>query len=193
LSPNKIPFSFDGKNLNAQKAAARRAANLVTGVTKQTKAAIRAVIVRAFSDGISPYDAARLVRSMVGLTKQQALAAYAFRVELINSGLPIARVNRRVDAYAKKALKRRALTISRTEIVGSLAEGQEAAWTQAQSQGYLLSTAKKEWMTTPIDACKICIPLDGQQVLLTQPFHSIIGPLMRPTAHPNCRCVLAPA
>jgi len=89
-------------------------------------------------------------------------------------------------------IRRRAITIARTEVIDSLSAGVEQAWTQAQGKGLLGKNAKKEWMTTPFGACNICRALNGQAVALHANFESVLGPLSRPTAHPNCRCGLAP-
>ena len=188
----KIAFSFDAENREAQRAAQRRAADLVKGVSASTKVALRKVIVQAIRDGVPPYDAARMIRGMVGMNPQQAMAAYKYRQKLINSGLSIERVDSKVERYEKKLIRQRGITIARTEIMSSLAEGAENSWFQAQGQGMLGKDAKKEWITTPIDACNICRPLDGQQVLLAESFQSIVGPILRPTAHPRCRCAVAP-
>lgn len=185
-----IAFGFDAENKAAQRAAARQAATLVTNVSTETKLAIRQLITRAIKDGIPPYDAGRLIEGMVGLNRRQMEAAYNLRIRLIDSGLPIDKVDSRVARYQAKALKQRGRMIARTEIMNSLANGTEESWMQAQAQGKIGANAKKEWIITPIDACNICRSIDGQQVALQAPFMSIKGTIQNPTAHPNCRCAI---
>ena len=187
-----ISFAFDGKNEEAQRAARKVASTLVAGVEDSTKKGIRQLIVRAIADGIPPYDAARLIKPMIGLNSVQQIDALNYRTELINSGLSQSAVDRKVNRYIQKALRRRAQTIARTEIMESLNAGQEASWNQAQSKGLLGADAKKKWITTSFGACPICKALNGEVVGVKQYFQSIIGPVLRPVAHPNCRCAVVP-
>jgi hypothetical protein len=110
-----VIFRFDGENLAAQRAAERAAAAMVTGISEQTRAALRTLIVRAIREGIPPYDAARMIVSMIGLTEQQAGAAMSYREQLINEGLSFDRINVLVDRYSAKLLRQRSVTIARTE------------------------------------------------------------------------------
>ena len=185
-------FAFDAKNKEAQRIAARRAGELIQGVSVSTKLAVRELITRSIRDGIPPYDAARMIEGMIGLNSQQMNAAYNLRTKLINSGLNITQVERRVTRYQAKALRERGRTIARTEIMSSLNAGAEESWVQAQGTGALPKEAMKEWIITPVEACQICRPLDGQQVPISAAFQSIVGPIIRPTAHPRCRCAIAP-
>jgi hypothetical protein len=100
-------FRFDGTNPHAQRAAAQKAADMVTRITTETRQAIRSLIVRSIKDGIPVYDAARAIRSMVGMNGPQAQAAMNYRAELIDSGLTIDRVNDLVDRYAEKKIRAR--------------------------------------------------------------------------------------
>lgn len=179
-------FRFDGKNLAAQRAAKKAAARAVTIVTNETKAAIRAVIVRAIADGIDPYTAARMIRPMVGMTGPQAMAAMNFLSEMQNSGLSPARIDAAMARYVAKAIRLRAKTIARTELMTALNAGANESFLQARAAGLLGHNAMKVWITTPDDACAVCIPMDGQRVPLDKEF-GIPGP----PAHPNCRCTIS--
>jgi hypothetical protein len=137
-----IAFGFDAENKAAQRAAARQAATLVTSVSVETKAALRQLIARAIKDGIPPYDAGRLIEGMVGLNRRQMEAAYNLRVRLIDSGLPIDKVDKKIARYQSKALKYRGRMIARTEIMNSLANGTEESWMQAQQQGKIGANAR---------------------------------------------------
>ena len=144
-------FRFDAQNEAWERIAERQAARLVTGVSEETRAALRALIVRSIREGIPVYDAARMIREMVGLTTKQAQAAASFRTELINSGLTPERVNTETDRYAARLLRRRAENIVRTEIMSSLNRGTLEAWRQARREGLLSRTAMKEVLVTPDD------------------------------------------
>ena len=185
-------FRFDGENIAAQRAAERQAAAMVTEISGKTRAALRALIVRAIREGIPPYDAARMIVSMIGLTEQQAGAAMSYRERLINEGLSLESVDAEVRKLTKKELRKRAVTIARTEIMGALNRGALEAYGQAQQKGLLSGDAVKEWITTPDERlCPVCAPLDGVQVPLKAMFATANGPLPGPVAHPRCRCALA--
>ncbi len=185
-------FRFDGENKRAQRVAERQAGRLVTNVSDETIAAIRSVIVRSIREGIPPYDAAKLIRGLVGMTERDAQAAMNYREEMVNSGLPIERVDKLVDRYADKKIAARADSIARTETMDALNDGALEGWAQAQDDGLLGEGATKEVIVTPDERlCPVCEPLDGVAVPLDEPFDTDNGPIMAPPFHPRCRCTLA--
>lgn len=184
-------FSFNGENKSAQKVAARQAAAMVTGISDATRDGLRALVTRSIREGIPVYDAARMIESMVGMDSRQAMAAMNYRADLIESGLTLDRVNTLTDRYVDKKIGERGETIARTEIMDALNQGSLEGYAQAQDEGLLGKDAKKEWITTPVDACDICAPLDGRQVLLGETFDTENGPVDSPPLHPRCRCALS--
>jgi hypothetical protein len=185
-------FSFDGTNEAAQRVAERVAAQMVVGISQETEAAIRMLIVRSIREGIPPYDAARLIVELIGLDERRAGAVLNYREQLINEGLSFDRVNILTDRYAAKLLRQRARVIARTEIMAALNEGARESWRQAQRDGLLGPHAVKEWITTPDERlCPLCAPMDGVQVRLKEPFQTPEGPVQGPPLHPQCRCAQA--
>lgn len=186
---NAPAFRFDGGNPSAARAAQRYAARMVVEISHETMMALRAIVVRSIREGIPPYDAARMIRPLIGLTTQQAQAVMNYRQGLIDLGLDSMRVNTLVDRYAARKLRERAETIARTETMKALNTGAREAWRQAQKTGLLGPGAVKEWITTPDERlCPVCQPMDGVQVPLGEPFRTGNGPLQGPPAHPRCRC-----
>jgi len=180
-------FRFDGLNPEAQRVAERQAAAMVTAISEETRAAIRALIARSIREGIPPYDAGRMIRGMIGLTDRQAQAAANYREELINQGLEMGRVNTLLDRYVEKKIRDRAESIARTETMAALNEGSRESWRQAQEEGLLGKDAKKEWIVTPDDRlCPNCAPMDGVQVPLEAKFHTPLGDVDGPPLHPQC-------
>ena len=188
---SKVRFGFNAKSREAQAVAKRYAAEQVDRITKETKNALKRVISASIREGIPPRDAAKQIREMVGLNRPQGLALRRYVQKLPPSLSPAAKAKAGIK-LKNKMIRRRAITIARTEVIDSLSGGVEQAWVQAQQKGLLGSNAKKEWVTTPFGACAICRALNGQSVKITGMFSSEIGPLARPTAHPNCRCGIAP-
>lgn len=164
--------------------AAKQAARMVTDITNETEAALRAIIATAIRQGIPPYDAAKLIKGLVGLTSAQGQAAINYREKLIDSGLSIDKVDAEVEQYSADLLDQRAETITRTEVMDALNEGQDEAWQQAQDEGLLTEDATKEWITTDDDVlCPECEAMDGQSVPIGDDFEDGGPPL-----HPRCRC-----
>jgi hypothetical protein len=90
--------------------------------------------------------------------------------------------------------EQRAQMIATTEITRAYAEGNKEAGEEMQRQ-YPDVQVIEIWFTNNDEkVCDICGPLDGVEVPLDDPFPSNGGvdvfgePLMRPPAHPNCRC-----
>lgn len=187
-----IRFSFDAKNREAQKIAREYSAAQITLIDTETKLAIRQIIARSIRDGIPPRDAARLIRDLVGLNRPQAiqLSDYSKRLD---PNLKASVRRKAIERLAQKLIRRRAVMIARTEVIDALNTGADVAWEQAQQQGILGKTAKKEWIATT-GACEVCLELASKgPVPLKASFGNFRGkPLYRPTAHPNCRCAVAP-
>lgn len=185
--PKLINFRFDADTPEALANAKKIAAKMIVEISKETEANIRNLIANAIAEGIPPYDAARTIRPLIGLTSAQGQAALKFRRQLIDNGLPLEKVNGQVDRYATKLLNSRADRIARTEIMDALNNGQNEAWIQAQEQGYLSVNATKEWIVTPDDVlCPECEPMDGRTVPINGEF-----PNGDPPLHPSCRCTIA--
>jgi hypothetical protein len=138
-----IAFRFDGKNERAQRTAEKLGATMVREVSEETRAAIRAAIARGIREGIPPYDLARLIAGtettpgLVGLTLRQMHAVLNHRQELIDPGLPLAKVEKQTARLIKRQLRRRAVGIARTETMYAYNRGADEAWQQAQKANLL--------------------------------------------------------
>lgn len=206
-----IGMAFDRTNPAARAWAEARAAELVTEVTGETRASIRAIIARAFSDQIPPREAARLLRKVVGLTSRQAWAVIEVRFQLqeaapgalVRAGAVKVRVPRdgaspsfiaRVAAaYSDRLIRQRALLIARTETMRASNEGQRQLWLQARQAGLLTGTERREWIVTPDDRlCERCEAMEGQLRGLDEPFEDPLTgeQALAPPLHPNCRCAM---
>ena len=190
-SKRRAAFGFNAKSREAHRWAKKYAGERITKLNDETKINIRKMIADSIRDGVPPRESAKLIRDAVGLNRPQGIALRRYVRELSPTLSTAAKAKAGIR-LKNKMIRRRAITIARTEIIDSLSAGVEQAWTQAQGKGLLGKHAKKEWVTTPFGACNVCRPLNGSSVLLGENFESVLGPLARPTAHPNCRCGLAP-
>ena len=82
----------------------------------------------------------------------------------------------------------RALRIATTEITRIFGESEQIAG-MALKEEYPDVRVVKEWFTNMDDlVCPICGPLQNNIVEVSHAFHSIVGGIMSPPAHVNCRC-----
>lgn len=188
LVPN---FTLTATNPLATAAAERTAAAMVTGVSRETRKAIRTIVVEAFKDGLSPRQTAQLIKPLIGLTERQALAVLRQRRLLQASGKTAAQVKQALDRYTATLLRQRAEMIARTEIIRASTDGKVEAWRQAKAQGRLGQDLRTTWIVTPDDKlCPICEPLDGAIAVIGGTFSVNGQSLSGPPAHPNCRCTV---
>lgn len=187
-----LTIAFDLTNPRAQAFAATQTAMMVTEVTETTKEAIRAIIERGFSEGLTPQQMGMEIREIVGLTSRQARAVSNFRGSLIADGIEGAKLEARVGKYAAAQLRYRGTMIARSETLSASNGGQMETWLQAREKGLLPSDQKRSWLVTPDDRldAETCEPMDGEEVGLDEPWtlpdgRSVMIPQQ---AHPQCRC-----
>lgn len=172
-------------------AARRNAATLLANVSTETQKAVRSIIARSFEEGLRPRDAAKMIRSVVGLTDRQARSVFEYRSRLIADGYTDVQATAAAEKMADRLLTYRAKTIARTETIAAATAGQLASWRAAQQRGLISTSARKVWITTADDRlCRHCLAMDGQEALLYSTFESGSGPLDAPPLHPNCRCAI---
>lgn len=187
-----FPFRFDHTSPEAVEAARRATAHLVTRVSAETKAALRALISKGITDGIHPRKLTRLISDSIGLNAPQAVALANYRLRLEAEGaLTAATLDKAVSKYGARLLAQRKLMIARTETMRALNLGKIEAGQQAIRDGWLDPGVGKRWTAAPEELepprCDECADLDGEVVPLDARFSSgDVGP----PAHPYCRCSL---
>lgn len=187
-----VQFGFQMNDPAMIEAARQGAGRLITGVTAETRRAVRAVITRSFQEGIQPRDAAKMVRSIVGLTERQAQTVTQYRARLVAEGHTPQEALQRARMLSERLIRQRAQTIARTETIAAATRGQLTTWRSAANRGLLPNDAHKVWLTTPDDRlCRFCRSMNGQSAPLHAMFVSRFGPVDAPPLHPQCRCAIA--
>lgn len=169
-------------------------ATMIQRINATTKAGIRELLDEALQNGVHSSVAARRVRPLIGLPPRFARAVERQRVLLTEQGLSPARVLKSTEAYSKRLLNLRARNIARSELITAGNQGHLDAWLVGMDQGVIDNGAHKTWIAGLDErTCAICNGLNGQQVPVRSPFYSEVlqKNLMRPTAHPSCRCTMA--
>lgn len=182
---------FDLLNPRAVDWIRQNAASQIRQFGAATERGIRALILRAFEDGIPPARLARMIRDTgIGLLGRQVRAVENARARLEESGeLTAAKIDARMERLSRRYLHQRTEMIARTESLRASNEGQRELWREAAEQGLLGPGTTMEWVATLDDRVDpVCEALDGVTVLLGSLFPGgFAGP---PDPHPDCRCTL---
>lgn len=173
-----------------------RSADFVTSVTQTQHDALRAVVQRAAKyEGRNVDSLARTVRSMVGLTRQQAEANLNYYENLINNGVKEKKAQDLAMKYAARQHRYRGYNIARTELAYAYNKGMDEGIRQAQADGYM-GTTVKIWCTADDErVCQTCGGLEGKVIAMDDDFEfstrlNLPGIKRIPPAHPGCRCAV---
>jgi hypothetical protein len=197
--PAELHLRFDLTNPRAMTWAQGQSATLVREIGDDALANLRSLVARGFSEGITVKKSARAIALELrqaapltqGLTQRQWGAVENFRSRLVDADVPLVQRMARVEKYAAKLLRQRAMTIGRTETIAASSAGQDLLWQQAVSAGYIdAAQARQQWLVTPDDRlCPICEAIPGMNpdgVELGGAFATPAGPVTAPPVHPNC-------
>lgn len=181
--------SFDLNDEDALAFVRKYAGQMITGITEDVRASIRALLTQSFSARIDVRATARLLPDLIGLTGRQSSAVAKYYASLIDSGSYGAdRAVQLAQDYSGRLLQQRAEVIARTETIRGANEGVNEGFAQAQEQGLLDDSAQKEWIATEDEiTCPECDDLDGETVGISEQFSSGDD---APPAHPDCRCAI---
>lgn len=174
-------------------------AELVTNITQEQRKALNAVIAHISGyTAVTPDEAARMIRPVVGLTVPQAVANVRHR-QAVEQAYLKAHPNCRPETakkkadeasarYAGKQHRYRAQNIARTELAFAYNAGSYGATKDAQAQGYI-GDCVKIWLTAYDErVCHICERMDGEKRNIDEKFSN--GKMI-PPGHPSCRCAVA--
>jgi len=141
--------------------------------------------------GINPWDRSRLAKEVTGLDYRRINTVLNYRAQLIDDGLEMTKVDRKVMSFIKKKRLERARVIARNETMRALNNGHQRAMRDAQRRGILSKKAVKVLdVVLDRDTCEVCSPLYGQKRRINKPFNTRLGSFMNPPFHVNCRCTM---
>lgn len=189
-------WNFDPMGAGVQEWTADHSAEFVTNVTTTQIEGLRAVVRRAaVLEDLSVDELARVIRPMVGLTKQQSEANMNYYESLLKNGTSPKRAKDLAIRYAARQHRYRGYNIARTELAFAYNQGSYEGTKQAQAAGYM-GEAVKVWCTADDErVCTICGSLEGKVIAMDEDFDfrtKLEGrndTIRRvPPAHPSCRC-----
>jgi SPP1 gp7 family putative phage head morphogenesis protein len=194
--------------------------DLIRQISDETRNSIQATIVRAFKEGGSPYEQARQIKTVIGLTGSQEAAITNYRnalqsgtsADLRNAlsralrdgrydrtllsalrnqtGLNQAQIDKMVERYRQRYLQYRAQMIARTETIRASGKGQRELWRQAVEQGLMSPDTQRRWNISGDD--RTCDVCEGLDGEQAGLNEEFApGILDPPDPHPTCRCNLS--
>lgn len=195
ISSVRHGFQYDPAVPAVRKWTENRAADFVTGCSKDTQAGIRAALKHSvYHEDISVDELAKVIRPMVGLTRPQVVANQNYYNHLLDSGLKPEKAAQRSMKYAEQQHRYRAQMIAQTEAAMAYNHGEYEAVRQAQSKGYI-GHVKKTWCTADDErVCQSCAALEGKSIGMNENFEfktklpKSHGMARVPPAHPRCHC-----
>lgn len=190
----KISVVFGGPtSQQVQDWVIRRTGEWITQIGQTEREAIRQTILDGMRKGSGPAAIARDVRQFIGLTRPQAETIARLRETMEQAGIRGNMIEAALEKRTRKMIRQRAMVIARNESIIASKEGNHQAWMEAAHRGEIdLSTARRFWVITPLDACEKCLPIPGMNPegrRLDEPFATPIGALMSAHRHIQCRCV----
>lgn len=172
--------------------ASTHAAEFVTNVSTTQIEGIRAVVQRAaVLEDMSVDELARVIRPMIGLTKQQSSAVMKYYEKLREKGVTPKRAKDMALRDAARRHRSRAYDIARTELATAYNTGADDAVRAAQAKGYM-GEMDKIWCAADDERmCPYCGKMDGKRIAMDEEFEGISSSWStrrHPPAHPGCRC-----
>jgi len=183
-------WGFDVLNPRALAFLAQHAAQHVTRITEETRAAMRTVLTDLHTQGVPAVQAARRIKDYIGLTEGHALAVETLRARLTELGAAPERVGALVARKVRELTEWRALTIARTEPAQAASAARRESWRQAaDSDLFDRASAQRVWRTAQDAVVRDeHDAMEGVAVGLDEDFVLPDGRVTNPGEDINCRC-----
>ncbi len=225
---NKIDFVFTVADSNSARFITEYQAQWIREISAEMRQNISLIAIEEVTAGTNPIESARRIRQGLGLTVNQEQAVQNYRGYLeeldktaldrqlrdarfdptvtraIEQKKPLskAQIDKMVNRYRERYIKRRSETIARTESMTLLQSGEDQYWRQAIADGQVLEDEVwADWIVTHDSKLRhshAAIPsLNPEGRQLNDPFRSPLGmirypsdPAAAPANRINCRCAL---
>lgn len=200
ITERQSSFLFDIKYHETKKWIEKSCAEQIVQLTKMQKDAIKLVIDRAETLGITTEGTADLLKPLIGLHKGQVTANVNY-YNSIKQNLLENHTKMKEQAAEKKALEKakqyaknqkeyRAMTIARTELAGAYNAGEFYSIKQAQKDGLMGKVKKYAISAGDGRVCKGCREVEGQETNQYDYFKTQWGEFLFPPFHTSCRCAV---
>lgn len=160
---------------------------LITGLSEQKRASVARMVGAAYRNEWSEAELGRVLADMVGLDAVRVARVEAFRLGLVDAGVPRGLARDRARKVARSLRRDRANIIARTELNNLIGEAKRRTWERAKEDGEIDQYVVRIWHTHPDERrCKVCRPMNAQRAAIGRPYKR--NGLTGPPVHPNCRC-----
>ena len=193
-------FLFDIKYHETKKWIEKSCAEQIVYLTNMQKQAIKLVIDRAETLGITADGTAELLKPLIGLHKGQVIANVNYynsmKQNLLQNHPKMKQQTAEQKAlekakqYAKRQKEQRAMNIARTELAGTYNAGEFYGIKQAQKDGLMGNVIKYAISAGDGRVCKGCREVEGQEVKQYDYFATQWGNVLFPPFHTDCRCAV---
>lgn len=200
-------ISFNASEEHVMKWLSGHTGALITNINESTRDAIKTLLMYGQAEGYTADQMAKIIRPVIGLTKDQAIANMRYQNNMVKSLLEAHPKMKREVAekkaqeaalkYAGRQNRQRAQVIANTELAYAYNNGYHENMRQAMQAG-LISGVKKVWSTAYDErTCPICGSLNGVSIGFDESFDGHVkkavgykGVDVIPPAHPSCRCTI---
>lgn len=159
----------------------------IVELSRASQEGVERAITTALREGWDTRRTARIIRSVVGVTRSHADAISRYANKLSDQNISDEVWQRRINRYASAKRSQRASMIARTELSMAANAGQDQLWQIAKREGVLnTSRMKRKLMVAGVGPCPLCERISQEPpVGFEAPFSN---GLRHPPMHPNCRC-----
>lgn len=187
ISINITEESFSMPNPEAEAWLYQYAGKEIVEITLQERKAIQAILGLGQAELKTYKDTAKMLRTTLGLTENQARAVSNYYNKLRSQGRTEAQATKLAQQYHNKLLRYRSETIALTESFTASSEAWSNSLREASRDGTLDPAVYELYWLTAADErrCPICGNLAGATTTASSQNFDGYG---KPPIHPRCRC-----
>lgn len=169
---------------------AERAIELTRQLADEQRRVLSWATREAVKRQFTPEQRQQWLSDVAGLAKRDAEALLRYRDKLKALGIRNKWIQSRTTKLANRYLAQRAQRIAfqQTQIAYNL--GQREVWLAAKNNGFFRGRVFRRWVVHETErTCKVCMALNGQTVMLDEPYRTADGVAAEPgQVHPYCAC-----
>lgn len=201
-----LGIKFDYLSPNTVDAIRTLESRVMSDLTADTRAMLRAVVERGMTDGTAPKALAAQLRDAIGLGPSQleqvenfrdalqglngrSITDYTLRDQRFKAPTTPAQVEAQVARYRQRRIAQNAETVARTASLDAMKLGQHLSWQDAIDKGYVDGARlKKRWAGVMDDRERAAhVAMEGDVVGWNGRFSN--GELIPGDSTYNCRCI----
>lgn len=187
--PAQAGVMFDVLSPKVIDAVRQLDSRVIKSLQDDVKDVVRAYVENGLRDGKSPREAARQLRSVIGIAPSQEANAQKYEQKLRDAGESETRIEKKLATYRRKAVNNNAATVARTAAIDSQKLGNRLSWDEAANKGLVDRALMDKTWRGVMDSRERPehVAMQGQKVPFDQPFSN--GQMVPGDTEYNCRCI----